>query len=53
MYIDSLTIAAVVVFIMYLAAFVFGCVLHECRTPDADEALWEDDRRRGRGSWTA
>ena len=53
MYIDSLTIAAVIVFIVYLAAFIFGCVLHECRTPDEDETRWDEDLHPGKRSWTA
>jgi hypothetical protein len=53
MYIDSLTITAVIVFIVYLAAFVFGCVLHECSAPVEDETLWDEDLPEGRGSWNA
>ncbi|MGD2055477.1 MAG: hypothetical protein PVJ15_01625 [Gammaproteobacteria bacterium] len=53
MYIDSLTIAAVIVFIVYLAAFIFGCVLHECNAAVEDETSWEDDLHQGKGTWIA
>jgi hypothetical protein len=30
MYIDGLTIAAIIVFVIALVMFVKGCILHEC-----------------------
>jgi hypothetical protein len=52
MYIDSLTITAIIVFIVYLAAFIGGCLMHNCSAPCTDKMLCGDDIHEGERSWS-
>lgn len=50
-YIDTLTVTAMVVVIVGLVLFIARCVVRTCSAPCEDKALCGDDVHEGERSW--
>ena len=51
MFIDTLTVTAMVVVMVALVMFIARCVIHNCSAPCEDKALCGDDVHEDERSW--
>lgn len=51
MYIDTLTVTALIVVLVALVMFIVRCVIHTCSAPCEDKTLCGDDVHEGERSW--
>ena len=51
MYVDTLTVTAMIVVLVALVVFIVCCVIHNCGGPCVDKSLCGDEVHEGERSW--